>query len=92
MPWASAMSPCTQTRMLAAKLAHRLDHLADAAAAGRMVAAQAAAVRCQQPSTSEDQVAVGDELARPPLQKPRVLELYEHCDGEAVADVDCTCR
>ena len=57
----------------AAQLAHRLDHLGDAAAIGRVVVAQAAAVGVErQLAGARDQPAVGDELPPSPLrQKPR---------------------
>ena len=49
---------------LAAQLAHRLDHLGHAAAIGRMVVAQPAAVGVErQLADAGDQIAVGDELA-----------------------------
>ena len=56
---------------LAAQLAHRLDDLGDAAAVGRVVVAETAAVGVErQLADARDQIAVGDELAALTLQKP----------------------
>ena len=73
---------------LAAQLAHRLDDLGHAAAIGRMVVAQAAAVGVErQLADAGDQIAVGDELAALALlAEAEVLELHQHGDGEAVVD------
>src|SRR5262245_15477060 len=73
---------------LAAQLPHGLDDLGHAAAVGRMVVAQAAAVGVdRQPADAGDQVAVGDELAAFALPaEAEVLELHQHGDGEAVVD------
>ena len=59
---------------LAAQLAHRLDHLGQAAAVRRVVVAQAPAVRVERElAGARDQVAVADEFAALALfgQKPR---------------------
>ena len=76
-----------QFRMrLAAQLTHRLDDLGDAAAIGRMVAAQSTAVGVErQLADTGDQVAVGDELAALALlAEAQILKLHQHGDGEAV--------
>ena len=58
---------------LAAQLPHRLDHLGHAAAIGRMIVAQAAAVGVErQFAGAGNQIAVGYELAARALaQKPK---------------------
>ena len=73
---------------LAAQLAHRLDHLGDAAAVGRVVVAQPAAIGVEgQLADAGDQVAVGDEIAALALlAEAEVLDLHQHGDGEAVVD------
>ena len=73
---------------LAAQLAHRLDHLGDAAAVGRVVVAQAAAIGVErQLAAARDQVAVGDEAAALALlAEAEVLDLQQHGDREAVVD------
>ena len=73
---------------LAAQLAHRLDHLGDAAAVGRMVVAEPAAIGVErQLADARDQVAVGHERAALALlAEAEVLELHQHGDGEAVVD------
>ena len=54
---------------LAAKLAHRLDHLGDAAAVRRVVVAQSAAVGVERQLPERcDERAVGDEPAALPLR------------------------
>ena len=75
VPWASAMSLFfTWAWGCAAQLADRLHNLRQTTAVGRMIVAEATAVRVErQPADAGDQVAVGDELAALPLvvEKPR---------------------
>ena len=91
VPCASARSQfftCTCGMRLAAQLPHRFDDLGHAAAVGRMVVAQAAAVGVErQPADAGDQVAVGDEAAALALPaESQVLELHQDGDREAVVD------
>ena len=91
MPLASASAQSGHLHAgmgLAAQLAHRLDHLGHAAAVGRMVVAQAAAVGVErQPADAGDEVAVGNEAAALALgAEAQVLELHQHGDGEAVVE------
>src|SRR5437762_169265 len=71
---------------LTAQLTHRLDHLRDAAAVGRVVVAKSTAVGVEgQLANAGDEVSVHYEpSALPALAKSQVLELHQDCDGEAV--------
>ena len=75
---------------LAAQLPHRLDHLGHAAAVGRVVVAQPAAVGVERQSAGAgNQIAIGDELAAGALgAEAEVFELDDDGDGEAVIDRD----
>src|SRR5437867_10467845 len=73
---------------LAAELAHGLDDLGHAAAVGRMVVAEPAAVGVErQPTDAGDEIAVSDELAALALlAEAKVLQRHQHSDREAVVD------
>ena len=73
---------------LAAQLAHRLENLGEAAAIGRVVVAQAAAVGVEgQLAGARDQISVGDQAtAFAFLAEAEILELHQDRDGEAVVD------
>ena len=91
VPWASARSQSRDLHRrvrLAAQLAHGLDDLRHAAAVGRVVVAQAAAVGVHREAPDAgDSVAVGDEPPALALRaEPQVLELHHDGDGERVVD------
>src|SRR5688572_8382119 len=87
MPQAESATRDLHSRMrLPARLTNRLDDLGGAAAVGRMVVAQAAAVGVHgEPALSRDQAAALHEAAALPLlAKSEVLERDDYRDREAV--------
>ena len=71
---------------LAAQLPHGFDYLGDAAAIGRMIVAQAAAVSVEgQLADTGDKIAIRDEFAALPLRaETEIFERDQHRNREAV--------
>ena len=72
----------------AAQLAHRFDHLGDAAAVGRVVVAQAAAVGVErQLADARDLITIRHKLAAFAFfAKAEIFKLHQDSDGETVVD------